>query len=37
MKINQLASLSGVSTKTIRYYESIGALPIRHAQEDATS
>lgn len=27
MKINQLASLSGVSPKTIRYYESIGVLP----------
>lgn len=27
MKINQLASLTGVSPKTIRYYESIGVLP----------
>jgi DNA-binding transcriptional MerR regulator len=27
MQINQLASLSGVSPKTIRYYESIGVLP----------
>ncbi|HLO15220.1 MAG TPA: heavy metal-responsive transcriptional regulator [Anaerolineales bacterium] len=27
MKINQLADLTGVSPKTIRYYESIGVLP----------
>lgn len=27
MKINQLANLTGVSPKTIRYYESIGVLP----------
>ena len=27
MQINQLADLTGVSPKTIRYYESIGVLP----------
>ncbi|MCT2020283.1 heavy metal-responsive transcriptional regulator [Kocuria marina] len=27
MKIGELAQLSGVTTKTIRYYESIGVLP----------
>ena len=27
MQINQLASLTGVSAKAIRYYESIGVLP----------
>ena len=27
MKINQLAETSGLSAKTIRYYESIGVLP----------
>jgi Cu(I)-responsive transcriptional regulator len=27
MKINQLAKLSGVASKTIRYYEDIGLLP----------
>jgi DNA-binding transcriptional MerR regulator len=27
MQINQLANLTGVSPKTIRYYESIGVLP----------
>ena len=27
MKIRQLASLAGVSPKTIRYYEAIGVLP----------
>jgi len=27
MKIGQLAELAGVTTKTVRYYESIGLLP----------
>jgi DNA-binding transcriptional MerR regulator len=27
MQINELANLTGVSPKTIRYYESIGVLP----------
>lgn len=27
MQINQLAHLTGVSPKTIRYYESVGVLP----------
>jgi DNA-binding transcriptional MerR regulator len=27
MKIGELARLSGVTTKTLRYYESIGVLP----------
>jgi DNA-binding transcriptional MerR regulator len=30
MKINELANLTGVSPKTIRYYESIGVLPEPH-------
>ena len=30
MQINQLADLTGVSPKTIRYYESIGVLPEPH-------
>jgi DNA-binding transcriptional MerR regulator len=30
MQINQLADLTGVSSKTIRYYESIGVLPQPH-------
>jgi DNA-binding transcriptional MerR regulator len=30
MKINQLAHLTGVSPKAIRYYESIGVLPEPH-------
>ena len=30
MRINQLADLTGVSPKTIRYYESIGVLPQPH-------
>ncbi len=30
MKINELANLTGVSSKTIRYYESIGVLPEPH-------
>src|ERR1041384_4309509 len=30
MKINELAILTGVSPKTIRYYESIGVLPEPH-------
>lgn len=30
MKVNELAQISGVSTKTVRYYESIGLmLPVR--------
>ena len=30
MQINQLAIITGVSPKTIRYYESIGVLPDPH-------
>ena len=30
MKIGQLAKTTGVSTKTIRYYEDIGVLPEPH-------
>ena len=30
MQINQLATLTSVSPKTIRYYESIGVLPQPH-------
>lgn len=33
MKVNQLAKRSGIASKTIRYYEEVGLLPIpaRHA------
>ena len=30
MQINQLATLTGISPKTIRYYELIGVLPQTH-------
>lgn len=30
MKINQLASLMGISPTTIRYYEKVGVLPAPH-------
>ncbi len=34
MKINELASRTGVASKTIRYYEEIGLLPQAHRNEN---
>ena len=33
MKIQEFAQLAGLSTKTIRYYESIGILILRDARQ----